>query len=229
MRRFDLVVFDWDGTIVDSTSAIVEAIQAAAVDLGLPMPTREQASWVIGLGLMQAIYHACPTIARNQIASFVDRYRVHYLRRDGELRVFEGIPALLAGLGDADVPIAVATGKSRVGLDRALAQTGLARVFVTTRCADEGEPKPAPWMLLDICEELGVDPARAVIIGDTSHDVEMAHSAGAASVAVLYGAHDLPTLQAARPHALAATVSEVDRWLRRSLALPMTDEPDVSR
>ncbi|HVL55209.1 MAG TPA: HAD-IA family hydrolase [Burkholderiaceae bacterium] len=219
MRRFDLVVFDWDGTLVDSTGAIVEAIQAAAVDLGLPMPTREQASWVIGLGLLQAVSHACPTIQRDQIAAFVERYRFHYLRRDGELQMFAGVPALLQRLDAAGVPIAVATGKSRVGLNRALERTGLGRLFATTRCADEGAPKPDPWMLRDICDELGVPAPRAVMVGDTTHDVQMAQSAGAASVGVLYGAHDRATLAAAQPDALAESVPDVERWLRERLAL----------
>lgn len=220
MRDFELVVFDWDGTIVDSTGAIVEAIQAAAVDLGLPMPSRERASWVIGLGLVDAIAHACPTLERERVADFVDRYRVHYLRRDRDLLLFEHVRPMLARFDAAGVPLAVATGKSRVGLNRALEQTGFQRLFTTTRCADEGEPKPHPWMLNDICEELDIEPARVVMVGDTTHDIEMAHAAGAASIGVSYGAHDIETLQAASPHALVGSVPELERWLAPRIGLP---------
>jgi phosphoglycolate phosphatase len=215
----ELVVFDWDGTVVDSIGAIGDAIVGAALDLGLPEPTREQANWVIGLGLMDAIRHAVPAIRRDQVPAFIERYRVHYLRRDAQLPVFEGIRPLLRGLDEAGVRLAVATGKSRAGLDRALAQTGLAPHFATTRCADEGAPKPDPWMLRDIGEELQVEPASMVMIGDTVHDVEMAHAAGSASFAVLYGAHDSGTLLASGPLASAGSVAGLADWLAARLGL----------
>ncbi|MEN9316711.1 MAG: phosphoglycolate phosphatase [Pseudomonadota bacterium] len=213
MRRFDLVVWDWDGTIVDSTSAIADAIIGAAVDLGLPAPSERDARWVIGMGLLEAIHHAVPTIRREQMPAFVERYRVHYLRRDAELRTFTGIPELLRGLDAAGVPLAVATGKSRVGLNRALAQTGLGPRFAATRCADEGAPKPDPWMLRDLGETLMTPTSRMVMIGDTTHDVGMAQAAGAASVAVLYGAHEPDGLRASGPDAAVGTVAELADWL----------------
>ncbi|MEI7447461.1 MAG: HAD-IA family hydrolase [Burkholderiales bacterium] len=219
MRRFDLVVWDWDGTIVDSTSAISDAIIGAAVDLGLPAPSERDARWVIGMGLLEAIHHAVPTIRREQMPAFVERYRVHYLRRDAELRTFDGIPELLRGLDAAGVPLAVATGKSRVGLNRALAQTGLGPRFAATRCADEGAPKPDPWMLRDLGETLMTPTSRMVMIGDTTHDVGMAQAAGAASVAVLYGAHEPDSLTASRPDALVGSVGELADWLAEACAV----------
>jgi phosphoglycolate phosphatase len=213
MRRFDLVVWDWDGTIVDSTSAIADAIVGAAVDLGLPAPSERDARWVIGLGLLEAIHHAVPAIRREQMPAFIERYRVHYLKRDAELKTFEGIPELLRGLDAAGVPLAVATGKSRVGLNRALVQTGFGPRFAATRCADEGAPKPDPWMLRDLGEVLQTPPSRMVMIGDTTHDVGMAKAAGAASVAVLYGAHDAGSLHAIGPDAVADTVPTLADWL----------------
>ena len=219
MRSFDLVVWDWDGTVVDSVGAVADAIVGAAADLGLPTPSARDARWVIGLGLLAAIHHAVPAIRREQVPAFIERYRVHYLKRDAELKVFEGIPELLRGLDAAGVPLAVATGKSRVGLNRALVQTGLGPRFVSTRCADEGAPKPDPWMLNDLAETLQVDPARMVMIGDTTHDVGMAKAAGAASVAVLYGAHEPGSLRESAPDAVAESVPALGRWLAQACAV----------
>lgn len=211
--RFDLVVFDWDGTLIDSTGAITEAMRASAADLGLPVPTRERASHVIGLGLLDAIRYAVPTLEHGRLPAFVDRYRHHYLKEDATLRPFDGIPELLAELAALGAPLAVATGKSRVGLERALSQTAWGGHFATTRCADEGLPKPDPWMLLDICEELGVEPSRTVMIGDTTHDLRMAASAGAPAVAVTYGAHPHDELHALAPAAVLASVAQLREWL----------------
>jgi phosphoglycolate phosphatase len=208
-----LVVFDWDGTLVDSTSAITDAMCLSAADLGLPVPTRERASHVIGLGLLEAIHHAVPQIQRAQVPAFVERYRHHFLKRDEYLMPFDGIPELLAELAATRVQLAVATGKSRAGLDRALVQTGWRRLFATTRCADEGAPKPDPWMLHDICEELDVEPARIVMIGDTTHDLRMAAAAGARSVAVTYGAHPVSELESCAPVAIVRSVAELRDWL----------------
>ena len=213
MRRFELVVWDWDGTIIDSIGAVSDAIIGAAADLELPVPTPQQARWVIGLGLLEAIHHAVPAIRREQVPAFIERYRVHYLRRDAELKVFEGIPELLRGLDAAGVPLAVATGKSRAGLNRALLTTGLGPRFIATRCADEGVPKPDPWMLRDLGETLQIDPARMVMIGDTTHDIGMAKAAGASSVAVLYGAHDPDALHAIAPDAIVQSVPALADWL----------------
>jgi phosphoglycolate phosphatase len=187
--KFSLVVFDWDGTLMDTTGAIVHAIRQSAADLGLPVPSRERASHVIGLGMLDALSFAVPDLPRERIPEYLERYRAHYLARDATLSPFEGIVDLLERLAASETWVAVATGKSRAGLDRALRQTGWSRYFVTTRTADEGAPKPDPWMLRDICEELGVDAAEAVMIGDTTHDLDMATAAGTAAIGVTYGAH----------------------------------------
>ena len=220
MRRFDLVVWDWDGTIIDSVGAVSDAMIGAANDLGLPVPTEAQARWVIGMGLLEAVHYAVPAIRREQMPAFIERYRVHYLKRDAELKLFDGIPEVLRGLDAAGVPLAVATGKSRAGLNRALVQTGLGPRFAATRCADEGAPKPDPWMLRDLGETLQIDPSRMVMIGDTTHDVGMAQAAGASSVAVLYGAHDPDALQAIAPDALVSSVAELAAWLADACEVP---------
>ena len=208
-----LVVFDWDGTLMDSTAAIVEAIQAAAADLELPVPTQAQAAHVIGLGLHEALARAVPALPPERLPAFVERYRIHYFRRDPTLAPFAGVDRLLSALEAAGVPMAVATGKSRVGLDRALAQTGWSRRFVASRCADEGRPKPDPWMLNDLCSALDAPPQRTVMIGDTTHDLDMAAAAGTRSVAVTWGAHPAAALAQRAPDAALDTVEALQAWL----------------
>ena len=213
-QRFRLVVFDWDGTLIDSTAAIVHAIRAAAADLGLPVPSRQQASHVIGLGLFDAIRHAVPVIDRAQVPAYVERYRHHYLRRDADLEPFDGVPGLLADLADSGAWLAVATGKSRAGLNRALDQMGWTGKFLTTRCADEGLPKPDPWMLRDICDELGLGASETLMVGDTTHDLGMARAAGAAAIAVTYGAHPREALAGEPALAVVDSVVELREALR---------------
>ena len=182
--------FDWDGTLVDSTRAIVIAMQNAAADLGLPVPTAAQASHVIGLGLHDALQMAVPTLTQERLPAYIDRYRVHYMSRDAQLGAFEGIEPMLDALTQAGIALAVATGKSRQGLNRALDQFDWRRRFVATRCADEGEPKPHPWMLQDLALELDIAPSDMLMIGDTTHDLGMARAAGASAIGVTYGAHE---------------------------------------
>ena len=185
-----VAVFDWDGTLVDSTRAIVIAMQNAAADLGLPVPTAAQASHVIGLGLHDALQMAVPTLTQERLPAYIDRYRVHYMSRDAQLGAFEGIEPMLDALTQAGIALAVATGKSRQGLNRALDQFDWRRRFVATRCADEGEPKPHPWMLQDLALELDIAPSDMLMIGDTTHDLGMARAAGASAIGVTYGAHE---------------------------------------
>ena len=218
MARFDLVVFDWDGTLMDSTAAIVEAIQRAAADLSLPVPNARQAAYVIGLGLHDALRHAVPALQASMLPAFVERYRHHYLRRDAQLGLFAGVREMLGWLRAHPTTVsAVATGKSRIGLERAFDATGLRSMFVASRCADEGLPKPDPWMLRDLCEQLSVPPERAVMIGDTTHDLDMAHAAGGQGIGVTYGAHPPEALAARSPAALLGSVPQLHDWLRERL------------
>jgi phosphoglycolate phosphatase len=189
LRQFDCVVFDWDGTIMDSIVAIADSIQKAAQDLNLPVPSFRQASQVIGLGLLDALAQAIPEAKPNQLAAVSERYRHHYLTRDADLSLFPGVASLLSDLRRTGLFLAVATGKSRVGLNRALLHPQLRGLFNSTRCADEGQPKPHPWMLQDLGEELGVAPSRMLMVGDTVHDRELARRAGAGFIGVAYGAH----------------------------------------
>ena len=211
--KFSLVVFDWDGTLMDSTYSIVVAIQNACRDLGLPVPSDQEASWVIGLSLADAFKKAVPTIQPHQIDPFIDRYKYHFLTRDPDLRLFPGNKALLDDLKQRGILMAVATGKSRIGLDRALKNHKLEHYFAATRTADQTASKPNPLMLQEIMEELMVPPDEVVMVGDTTHDIFMAQNAGVHSIAVTYGAHSRQELDAARPSFLVESVDDLRRLL----------------
>ena len=213
-RRFDLIVFDWDGTLMDSAGAIVDAIGAACCDLGVAAPPVTRARHVIGLGLHDALRHAVPTLAESDYPRMVERYRHHYLSRDGELTLFAGMFELITALAAEGRWLAVATGKSRVGLNRVLESTGLGAFFHSTRCADECFSKPHPAMLEEIMDELGVARERTLMVGDTTHDLDMARNAGVAALAVSFGAHPREALEAAKPLAIIDAPDAVADWLR---------------
>ena len=212
-KRFELLVFDWDGTLIDSAGAIADCIQAAARDLGLAVPDDERARHVIGLGLHDALAHAVPDLPVSEYGRMAERYRHHFLARDAELPLFEGARALLDTLRARGHRLAIATGKSRAGLARALANLELASLFEATRCADQCTPKPAPDMLLELMREVATPPARTLMIGDTAHDLAMAAAAGVAAVAVGYGAHPPEKLAPLAPLALAHSTAELAAWL----------------
>ena len=214
-RRFDLIAFDWDGTLFDSTALIVQSIQAACRDLGLPVPDDERASWVIGLSLHGAMAHAVPTITQDQIPRMVDRYRFHYLARQHDLTLFPGVIEMLHALKKRHHWLAVATGKSRAGLDEALHAVELKGLFDGTRTADETRSKPDPQMLNELMRQFGVEPDRTLMIGDTTHDLQLAANAGSPSVAVAYGAHQTSEFDAHSPLFVAKTVSELAAWLEQ--------------
>ena len=213
-KRFELLVFDWDGTILDSTRAIVTSMQAACRDLGLPPPSDERARQVIGLGLAEALQVAAPDLDEASYPQMAERYRHHYLSSDQDLSLFAGIPELLAELQAAGFCLAVATGKSRRGLNRALAHSGLGEFFTASRCADECFSKPHPQMLFELMDELLFPPEQALMIGDTTHDLELARNAGCASVGVGYGAHDTAGFAELGPLCVASSVADLHRWLQ---------------
>lgn len=212
-KRFELIVFDWDGTLLDSAGAIVACIQAAAVDLGMAPPAEERARHVIGLGLSEALRHALPDLEQERHMELADRYRHHYLSRDHELPLFQGAAELVRSLAADGYLLAVATGKSRKGLDRAFATSGLREYFHASRCADECHSKPHPQMLDELMAELGVPPELTLMIGDTTHDLEMARNAGVGGLAVAYGAHPRAALEALSPLHCAASTAELADWL----------------
>ncbi|HRL21410.1 HAD family hydrolase [Alcaligenes sp. SDU_A2] len=213
MNRYAAVVFDWDGTVMDSTYSIASSIQQACVDLQLPMPSIQQASWVIGLSLESALYRAVPDLSAEQMPQFLERYRFHFMQRDPHIKLFDGIVPFLGELRDRQVALGVATGKSRQGLDRVLQQVSLGTYFNATRCADETRSKPDPEMLHQLLDELMLEPEQVLMVGDTAHDIHMAANAGVDSVAVTYGAHDPKTLAQARPTVMVDSVAQMRDWV----------------
>ncbi|UJW81598.1 HAD family hydrolase [Hydrogenophaga sp. SL48] len=212
-RQFDLIAFDWDGTLFDSTAIIVRCIQAAVRDVGGTVPTNEAASYVIGLGLMQALAHAAPDVPADQYPVLGERYRHHYLAHQNDISLFDGVLPMLSGLKSRHHWLAVATGKSRRGLDEALHAVELQGLFDGSRTADETAGKPSPLMLQELMREFGVDPRRTLMIGDTTHDLQMALNAGCVSVGVSYGAHEPGGFAALAPRFVAHSVRELHEWL----------------
>ena len=210
--KYRLIVFDWDGTIIDSAATIVECIRESARDMRLPVPEAERASHVIGLGLHDSLRLAVPDLQAHQYAEFVANYRRHFLAREDSMVLFTGMEDLLRNLKGKPL-LAIATGKSRRGLDRALAATGVGPYFSASRCADETHPKPHPAMLLELMNEFGFSKDQILMIGDTSHDLEMARAAEVDSVAVTYGAHPEPGLRACAPTGCVSSVKELRAWL----------------
>jgi phosphoglycolate phosphatase len=212
-KRFDLLVFDWDGTLMDSAAVIAGSIQAACRDLALPEPSDAAARHVIGLGLNEAISALLPEFDTADYPQFIARYRHHFLGQDHEIPLFDGVYEAVSGLRDAGFLLSVATGKGRNGLDRALEHTGLANFFHGSRCADECHSKPHPAMLLELMDEFGTTPDKTLMIGDTSHDLQMAMNAGVPSLAAAYGAHPKEGLLAFAPLACADDFAELNQWL----------------
>ncbi|MFM1948476.1 MAG: Pyrophosphatase PpaX, partial [Pseudomonadota bacterium] len=212
-RQFDLIAFDWDGTLFDSTAIITRCIQRAVVDVGGEEPSREAASYVIGMPLMQALAHAAPDVPTEKYPQLGDRYRHHYVANQHDLNLFEGVLPMLADLKARHHWIAVATAKSRKGLSEALHAVELKGTFDGSRTADETAGKPNPLMLHELMREFGVEPERTLMIGDTTHDLQMALNAGCASVGVSYGAHEPSAFQALKPLHVAHSVKALRQWL----------------
>ncbi len=212
-RRFDLIAFDWDGTLFDSTAIITRCIQEAVRDVGGSVPSATDASFVIGMALPQALAHAAPDVPRERHPELAARYRHHYLAHRDDIALFEGVLPLLAELKARQHILAVATGKSRRGLDEVLHTVELQGVFDGSRTADETAGKPHPRMLLELMGEFGVPPERTLMIGDTTHDLQMALHAGCASVGVSYGAHAHDGFAVLQPLCIAHSVRELRDWL----------------
>ena len=214
--RYPFVIFDWDGTLADSTAVIKRALQRSADDLGYPIPTDAQASFIIGMGLRPALEHAIPTLREEDLTRLTDRFRHHFIVGENEIVLFDGVPEMLAALKARGHSLAVATGKSRKGLDRAFDTLGLREYFVASRCADEGFSKPHPGMLHALFDITGMTASDAVMIGDTTHDLQLAENAGTAAIGVTYGAHERALLEAHRPLTLVDSVSALKSFLETS-------------
>lgn len=216
---YDLLVFDWDGTLMDSEARIVESLEAAIADVGLEPRSRAALREIIGLGLAEALQQLFPMADQETVSRLIERYRHHFLIASRTpMPLFAGVSELLARLEQAGYYLAVATGKARRGLDQVLKETNLHGRFHCTRCADETRSKPHPQMLLEVIERTGVAPERTLMIGDTEFDLLMARSAGVDALGVTYGVHARERLLACEPRGLVDSVSELHGWLFGSVA-----------
>ncbi len=213
LRRYDLIAFDWDGTLFDSTRIITRCIQEAVRDVGGTVPDDRAASYVIGMALIPALAHAAPDVPQEKYPELGERYRHHYVRHKDDISLFDGVLPLLGVLRERQHWLAVATGKSRVGLNEALRTVELQGLFDASRTADETAGKPDPLMLHELMGEMGVSPERTLMIGDTTHDLEMARRAGCDSIGVSYGAHHHDNFEALAPRFVAHSVAELQGWL----------------
>lgn len=212
-KRYELIVFDWDGTLMNSAGTIVACIQAACRDLGLPVPDDERAAHVIGLGLADALAYAVPGLPQSAYGGVSERYRHHFLLRDPHIPLFDGTREMLAGLRARGHRLAIATGKSTKGLKRALQNTEVGLFFAASRCADQCASKPAPDMLHELIEELSAETATTLMVGDTVHDLQMAANAGVDALAVGHGAHPKEKLLALHPKGCVDDTEQLQRWL----------------
>ncbi len=216
MRRknYELIIFDWDGTLMDSERKIINCFQSAASDLDIAPPEDADVRNIIGLGMAEAVAAVFPECPAEQQRALIDQYRHHFLEADQtDMPLFPEVYQLLHALAESGTMLAIATGKARRGLTRVLEHTGLAHLFVASRCADEAFSKPHPKMLLDILDETGLTPGQAIMVGDTVYDLQMAQNAKMDSLAVSYGAHDRERLIACDPLHCFDDFRGVVEWL----------------
>jgi phosphoglycolate phosphatase len=210
-QPFDLIIFDWDGTLMDSTANIIRAIQGACEDLGFDRPTDKEAAYIIGLSLPEAFKILCPTMSQEIYPKLVAAYQKHFAL--GEPVLFDGVYNGLKQLQQAGLPLSVATGKGRHGLNRAMEMTHTTSFFDTTRTVSECLSKPHPEMILSICSELTINPERTLMVGDTTHDLTMAQNAGCAAVGLTTGAHDKTQLNSVAHLRLFENITDFFHWL----------------
>lgn len=213
MSRYQLIVFDWDGTLMDSTAHIVQCMQGAITQLELAPLKNNTIKHIIGLGLNEAAEALYPNIDSNTINKLADAYRQIWLSDPQDIPLFDNAFPLIQQLSEQDYFLGVATGKSRKGLDKVLVSTQLEPFFHATRCADECFSKPHPQMIEELMDYLGVQPKDTLMIGDTEFDLLMAHNAGADSLAIAHGAHSIETLQACEPQAIVSDLHHAQQWL----------------
>jgi phosphoglycolate phosphatase len=214
--KFELLIFDWDGTLMDSEARIVACVEAALEDLGLVSPGRDAIRNIIGLGLREAVHTLFPDAGDHLHLDIAERYRAHFFSSNkAPSSLFEGAQAVIQELRDVGYLLAVATGKGRSGLNHALETTGLGDYFHATRTADETFSKPHPEMLHQILDEFGLPSQQALMIGDTEYDLQMAANARMPSLAVDYGVHERERLLKLRPLACLGDIREIPRWLEQ--------------
>lgn len=218
-KQYALIVFDWDGTLMDSIDKIVNCFTAAISEMDLVHPGAEAVRNVIGLGMREAMDVLFPDMPIDRQDIFIDQYREHFLyRNQTEMLLFDGVRKGLKDLSDQGYLLAVATGKARRGLDRVLDETGLESMFVSTRCADEAISKPHPKMLQDLLQETDIAAEHSIMVGDTVYDLQMASNAGTDSLAVSYGVHERRRLLGCGPRDCLDSFRDVCQWLEQKCA-----------
>lgn len=213
MKPYKLIVFDWDGTLVNSCNHIAESFQNALFELDAPQLGKERIKEHIGCGMFQAVQALYPTMTEKQRVDIIERYRQHFFAGNHHLTLFDGAEETLRQLQQQDYLLAVATGSSRERFNQDIKNFGLNDFFVATRCADESFSKPNPQMLFDILEQTGVKPHEALVVGDTEFDMQMAINAGVPAIAVECGVHDTERLLRCEPLACLHSVKELPAWL----------------
>ncbi len=209
-----LIVFDWDGTLMDSVAHIVHCLQQAIAELGLPEKTDNELKNIIGLGLREALFALYPQASDEDLTRLTAHYREHFFDTEKQpQQMFAGAREMIETLANKDYFLAVATGKGRNGLDKVLKETGMGAYFPYTRCADESHSKPHPQMLQDIMDWYGVEPSETLMVGDTEYDLQMANNAGSNAVGVTYGVHEPARLLQCKPLACVDSVDELQQWL----------------
>jgi len=215
-KKYELIVFDWDGTLIDSAANIVACMQSVIQRMQLPTRSEEQIKHIIGLGMRQAIFELFPDLSEDEIEAFISAYRQQFFSQQQSLP-FPGVEQLLQSLKQAGYALAVATGKGRHGLDLALNNLNMAHYFESTRCADETQSKPHPQMLHEILEDLSLRSEHALMVGDTSYDLDMASTIEMDAVAVCNGVHDREKLNRTSALAFLPDVTHLWKWLNSSL------------
>lgn len=211
---YQLIIFDWDGTLMDSAQKIANCIKAAANQCDLPEPSDQQAKNIIGLGLHEAMNRLFPRATHAQLLDLVENYKYQFVTADDTKQdLFDGVELGLHKLQEAGAVLAVATGKSRAGLDRVFANSDLKEYFITSRCADESRNKPDPQMLYEILDFTSIDADKVVMVGDTTYDMDMANNAGVAGLGVGYGVHSHEDLLASNALHVANSFAELIDWL----------------
>ncbi len=212
--RYQLLIFDWDGTLMDSEARIVACMEAACKDLELPSRGKTAIRNIIGLGLEEAVRTLFPDQHSVTHRQLVERYRHHFLVADTTPSpLFPGVRSMLEELRERGYWLAIATGKGRAGLEKVLRESGLEELFLATRCASDTASKPNPLMLHQLLDELGMGPEHALMIGDTEYDLQMAQNANVAGVAVTYGVHPRERLLQYAPIACIDSITELRDWL----------------
>ena len=214
MQKYELIVFDWDGTLMDSEGRIVTCMQYAAADVGVMVPTRHAARDIIGLGLREAVCRLFPDADDATVDHVIEAYREHWLADAvPAAAMFAGADKLIHGLAEKGYLLAVATGKSRRGLEKSFDESGLRDYFHASRCADEAFSKPHPQMLEDLMSHLGCAPARTLMVGDTEYDMQMAANARTDALGVSFGVHEPKRLFAHGALACLDALAEIPDWI----------------